>query len=197
MADSSTAASQSNNGFSRARSLGRSDIWPEEQDLLEVGVFLGHGSGLVCVRTGHSRRNCHGQLFRLGELPAGWNSTIRHQRLFLQCISRHAQPGRLGLCCCGDLALEEKFLVGICRIGTPHSLRHSVSRVAIFPDSVSLAAANATARWDSLGKSDLHAGQLHVDRRGLRDSQIPPHPLKYGDRERLLSRRERGARRAG
>jgi hypothetical protein len=33
-----------------------------------------------------------------------------------------------------------------------------------------------------VGKSDLHAGQLHFDRRSLRDSKIPPYRLKCGDK---------------
>jgi hypothetical protein len=55
-------------------------------------------------------------------------------------------------------------------------------RAAIFPDSVSLAASDAPARWHSLGKSTLHAGQLRFDRRNVRYSKIPSHPLKCGDR---------------
>jgi len=145
MADSSTAASLLNNGFSRARTLGWSNIWHEEQVLLEVGVFLGYGAGLICFWACHPRRYCHGQLFCMGELSSGWNSSIGNQRLLLQCVSRHAQSHRLGLCCCSDLALEEKFLVGICRIDASHSLRHSVSRAAIFSHSLSLAIANAPA----------------------------------------------------
>ena len=181
MADSSTAASLLNNGFSRAWSLGRSDIWQEKQVLLEVGVFLGYGAGPVCLWACHSRRNCHGQLFCMGELSAGWNSSIGDQCLFLQCVSRHAQPDCLGVHCRRDLDVAEKFLVGICRIGASHSLRHSVSRTAIFPDSISLAVANALARRNSMGKSSFHAGELQFDLRSLRDSKIPPHPLKFGD----------------
>jgi len=81
-----------------------------------------------------------------------------------------------------NFAVEEKLSVGFCRIGASHSLRHSVSRSAIFPDSVSLAVANALPRRHSMGKSSFHAGQLQFDRRHLCDSKIPPHPLKFGDR---------------